>query len=175
MKGKVGWTILDGPGKGQSGIVEDLEEKTLRVGNRDRKLLYITFDREVPPSPNEHKNGVKPWGFVPGLNREQRYRRTFLAEQIVNGMIGGDPVETGHRGARPAFDVRGVFEDTRKKEDKLAAYEGVPALEIRREKLPEFASGHRVEMPPFSMPGIAWRSRWPRITHQGLASPPRTP
>jgi hypothetical protein len=68
---------------------------------------------------------VKLWGFVPGLNRDQRYRPTFLAEKIANGIIGGDIVRTVHSGAGPTFSATGHFEDDR---DSVQAYEDVPTL-----------------------------------------------
>ncbi len=70
--------------------------------------------------------GIPLWGFVPGINVwDQRYRPLFLAEEIVNKVIGGDMVRTVHGGARPTFTARGVFEDSRR---EISTYEGIPVL-----------------------------------------------
>ena len=72
--------------------------------------------------------GIKLWGFCPGLNRaDQRYRPVFLAVEIANQIIGGDLVATEHSGARPTFRATGLFEDTRRK-NKVTTYENVPTL-----------------------------------------------
>lgn len=72
--------------------------------------------------------GVPLWGFVPGLNyKDQRYRPQFLAQEIVNDVIGGDMVETVHSGAQPTFSATGVFEDNRRSREH-ATYEDIPTI-----------------------------------------------
>jgi len=63
---------------------------------------------------------------VPGLDfRDQRYRPSYLAEQIVNRIVGGDLVETVHGGAAPTFSGTGHFEDER---NKTVTHDGFPAI-----------------------------------------------
>ncbi|HUT36390.1 MAG TPA: hypothetical protein VNE39_23085 [Planctomycetota bacterium] len=72
--------------------------------------------------------GIKLWGFCPGLSRtDQRYRPVFLATQIANKVIGGGLVATEHSGAKPTFSATGLFEDTRKK-GEATTYESIPTL-----------------------------------------------
>ncbi|MFO8007371.1 MAG: hypothetical protein R6V05_06505, partial [Candidatus Brocadiia bacterium] len=160
-------------------------------------------------------HGVKLWGFVPGIRREQRYRPIFLAQKIANEVIGGDLVHTEHAGARPEFAATGYFEDSREEKltygdvpalwsygfregarrglilfnldttdahpvqlvfdgdagdgatawwlsaDSITAnneYEnGEPQVRVRQEEVADFASGHRLELPPHSMVVLEWR------------------
>jgi len=79
---------------------------------------------------NQHgfQQGIRLWGFVPGLNyRDQRYRPTFLAQETANKVIGGDLVTTVHTGANPTFSATGFFEETRR-EKQVTTYENIPAL-----------------------------------------------
>ena len=70
--------------------------------------------------------GIPLWGFVPGINvQDQRYRPLFLAEEIINKVIGGDMLRTEHAGARSTFTARGVFEDSRR---EIGTYEDIPVL-----------------------------------------------
>jgi len=72
--------------------------------------------------------GIKLWGFCPGLNRtDQRYRPVFLAAEIANRIIAGDLVATEHSGACPTFSATGLFEDTRRK-GKITTCKAVPTL-----------------------------------------------
>ncbi|MFC1717435.1 hypothetical protein ACFL6S_27490 [Candidatus Poribacteria bacterium] len=76
----------------------------------------------------QFREGVKLWGFVPGLNyKDQRYRPSFHAMEIANKVIGGDLVETVHTGADPAFDATGVFHDTRRS-GEVINYKDIPTL-----------------------------------------------
>jgi len=72
--------------------------------------------------------GIKLWGFCPGLSlRDQRYRPVFLATEIANRIIAGDLVATEHTGARPTFAATGLFEDTRRK-GTVTTYGDIPVL-----------------------------------------------
>jgi hypothetical protein len=72
--------------------------------------------------------GVRLWGFVPGLNyKDQRYRPQFLAQQIINEVIGGDMLATQHSGSNTTFQAEGVWEDTRRAQEKTT-YGPVPTI-----------------------------------------------
>ncbi len=76
----------------------------------------------------QFREGIKLWGFCPGLSLEdQRYRPVFLAAEIANKVIGGALVATTHSGAKPTFGATGLFEDTRRK-GTVTTYENLPTL-----------------------------------------------
>lgn len=53
---------------------------------------------------------VRLWGTALCMrDGRQRYRPTFLACAAANRVLGGDLVETVHRGSNPAFEATGIF------------------------------------------------------------------
>lgn len=58
MKGKVRYTILGGPAKGITGLIQDIEKKVCPVDPQKRELCYLRFDKEVPRSPMINAGGI---------------------------------------------------------------------------------------------------------------------
>jgi hypothetical protein len=81
-------------------------------------------------SQKHFREGVKLWGFTPGLNvNDQRYRPSFLATEIANHVIGGDLVETRHSAEEPTFSAWGRFGRQRpRQEPELTTYGPLPSL-----------------------------------------------
>ncbi len=75
------------------------------------------------------REGVKLWGFMPGLNlHEPRYRPSFLATEIANHVIAGDLVETTHSDGEPTFTARGVLYRHWGREPEVTEYGPIPAI-----------------------------------------------
>ncbi len=86
------------------------------------------FQYDIQQKWKQFFEGVKLWGFVPGLNyRDQRYRPIFHAMEVANKVVGGDLMKTVHTGATPTFDATGIFHDTRRSEEVIT-YKDIPAL-----------------------------------------------
>jgi hypothetical protein len=66
----------------------------------------------VQHSYNAHGVGhVRLWGTALNMRKgHRRFRPTFLTCALANRVIGGDLIETKHRGANPTFDATGVFD-----------------------------------------------------------------
>ncbi len=48
------FTVLNGPAKGETGIITGLERRVFDDGNEQRELDYLVFDRELPANPGSH-------------------------------------------------------------------------------------------------------------------------
>lgn len=47
------FTVLNGPGKGQSGTIKDIIQKEFSHQGKEKDFTYYVFDRDVPPTPSE--------------------------------------------------------------------------------------------------------------------------
>ncbi len=57
---------------------------------------------------------VRLWGNVISMREgARRYRPGYLAAKVANQVMGGDLVETVHRGAAPTFSATGIFDKKR--------------------------------------------------------------
>lgn len=78
---------------------------------------------------NQFREGVKLWGFMPGLNlAEPRYRPGFLATEIANHVLAGDLVETAHGADEPTFTARGIMVREWRTEPAFSDYGPLPAI-----------------------------------------------
>lgn len=83
MKGRVRFTLLGGPAKGTTGILKGLRLRKFKLGRTERELLYIEFDKTVPPSTNRQKNGIllELDNFDQGSIRDTNNPRYWNSEQ----------------------------------------------------------------------------------------------
>lgn len=48
------FTVLNGPARGETGIITALERRVFDDGNQQREMDYLVFDRELPVNPGNH-------------------------------------------------------------------------------------------------------------------------
>ena len=48
------YTVLNGPAKGEQGLITAVERRSFTEDGRERELAYLVFDRELPANPGSH-------------------------------------------------------------------------------------------------------------------------